>query len=368
MKTLNREEILDILYGGAILGTGGGGNLEKGIEFIDLAIKKGKSFRIASFEELDPSDIVVCPYSCGAISPLSEEEQTKYEALPVYEEEYHVKALENMEAYLQKPVKAVISTEIGAGNIAKALFCAAMADKVLVDGDPAGRSVPGLQHSTFYLNNVPITPMSVVNKFGESLIVRDVVNDYRAEAIVRAFAIASQNTTAVCDHANTAKVVAGSVIVGAISHAQQVGHAYREAYAARHDYAEAVAKIGKGAVALRGKIYKNDWATKDGYTIGTMMINGTGSFSGNEYKIWYQNENIILWKNGEFFVTVPDLICVFNDDAREPQLNPYAAEGENVSVVVLPSPKEWTTPKGLQVFGPRSFGYNVDWEPMENKL
>lgn len=75
MKVLNREDIMDILYGGAILGTGGGGSLTKGIEFIDLAISKGKTFKLASFDELEAEDIVVCPYSCGAISPLSEEER-----------------------------------------------------------------------------------------------------------------------------------------------------------------------------------------------------------------------------------------------------------------------------------------------------
>ena len=52
MKVLNREDIMDILYGGAILGTGGGGSLTKGIEFIDLAISKGKTFKLASFDEL----------------------------------------------------------------------------------------------------------------------------------------------------------------------------------------------------------------------------------------------------------------------------------------------------------------------------
>ena len=96
--------------------------------FIDLAISKGKTFTLASFDELDADDIIVCPYSCGAISPLSEEERKKYEGLPVQEDTYHIKALKSMEKYLGKPVKAVISTEIGAGNTAKALYCAAMGD------------------------------------------------------------------------------------------------------------------------------------------------------------------------------------------------------------------------------------------------
>ena len=38
MRTLNHENLLDILYGCAILGTGGGGSLDEGIEMIDEAL------------------------------------------------------------------------------------------------------------------------------------------------------------------------------------------------------------------------------------------------------------------------------------------------------------------------------------------
>lgn len=34
MRTLNREDLVNILYGAAILGTGGGGSLTEGIELI----------------------------------------------------------------------------------------------------------------------------------------------------------------------------------------------------------------------------------------------------------------------------------------------------------------------------------------------
>ncbi len=57
-----------------------------------------------------------------------------------------------------------------------------MAGKYIVDGDPAGRSVPELQHSTYYLNDINIAPIALVNQFGESAILTNVVNDYRAEA------------------------------------------------------------------------------------------------------------------------------------------------------------------------------------------
>ena len=38
MRNLNREDLVNILYGAAILGTGGGGSLTEGIEMIDEAL------------------------------------------------------------------------------------------------------------------------------------------------------------------------------------------------------------------------------------------------------------------------------------------------------------------------------------------
>lgn len=31
--------------------------------------------------------------------------------------------------------------------------------------------------------------------------------------------------------------------------------------------------------------------------------------------------------------------------------------------LALPAPAVWTTPRGLEVFGPRSFGFEVDYKP-----
>ena len=54
---------------------------------------------------------------------------------------------------------------------------------------------------------------------------------------------------------------------------------------------------------------------------------------------------------------------MFDLDEAMPQLNPFARVGEQVAVTALPAPAEWTTQRGLEVFGPRSFGYDVDYKP-----
>jgi DUF917 family protein len=367
MKNLNRQELLDILYGATILGTGGGGSLTAGIAKIDDALAQGKEFKLVSFDELSPDDYMCTPYSCGAISPISEEERKKYERLPLSEKSPHVLAMEQMEQFLGKKLKAVISTELGGGNTASAFYCGAMADKLIVDGDPAGRSVPGLQHSTYFLHNVPIYPMSVMNKFGEGAVFTRIFDDFRAEDLVRALAVVSQNNIAVVDHVNTVGALKDTVIKGAISHAWKIGEAFRKAKEAGEDYAQAVAQAGGGVKIFQGEVHTNDWGTEDGFTLGTMTVAGVGDYAGKEYKIWYQNENIITWMDGEYYATVPDLVCVFNDDAREPLLNPYGEAGMKVSIIVLPAPDEWRTPRGLEVFGPKSFGHEIDWKPFCKK-
>jgi DUF917 family protein len=238
-----------------------------------------------------------------------------------------------------------------------------MSGKLIADGDPAGRSVPGLQHSTYYLNDVPMCPISVMNRFGEGAIITSVFDDERAEDLVRALAVVSQNTVAVVDHVNTAEVLKNAVIRGAISHSEAIGKAFLTAKEKGEDFVSAVIEAGKGKPMFNGVVTKSNFETRDGFTFGDTVIAGTGEYEGHTLHIWYQNENIISWLDDKFFVTVPDLICVFDLDEKMPQLNPYAREGENVSVICLPAPAEWTTQRGLEVFGPRSFGYDVDYTP-----
>ena len=363
MIKLTKKDLYDILYGCTILGTGGGGNLEKGLENVYSAFDAGKEFFLADFDELNDNDLIATPYSCGAISPESEEERKKYARLPLLEGSNHVAALKEMEKYAGKEIKAVISTELGGGNTAAALYVAAMSGKCLVDGDPAGRSVPELQHSTYYLNNIPIQPISLVNIFGESAIITNVVDDIRAEEMVRALAVVSKNTIAVVDHLNTASVLKNAVIRGAISYAWKIGRAFTAAREANGDAAEAVIMSGEGVKLFCGSVKSNQWGTEKGFTVGEVVITGSGEYTGQEYKIWYKNENIIAWRDGAFDATVPDLICAMEMDKKEPILNPYFEEGMNIMIYALPAPKEWTTQRGLQVFGPRSFGYDTDWTP-----
>jgi len=367
MRELTKENLMDILYGCAILGTGGGGHISGGIDLIEEALAAGKRFRLGTFAEMPEDAIIGTPYGCGAISPLTEEEEKKYAALPVPDKSVDLLNMEQLEKFLGREVSAVISTELGGWNTAIAFYCGAMTDRIIMDGDPAGRSVPALQHSTYYLKGVPMCPMSVMNDFGEGAVFTHVCSDERGEDLVRALAVVSRNSIAVMDHVNTVGVIKDAIIPGAISYAEGIGKAFRAAKADGADYVDAVLKAGKGRAMFTGTVRENTYDTVGGYTVGDMFLTGEGAWAGHELRIWYQNENIISWLDGEPYVTVPDLICVFDLDEAMPQMNPYARAGEKVSVIALPADPVWCTERGLEVFGPRSFGYGFDYIPFCGK-
>ena len=129
MRELNREDLMNILLGCTILGTGGGGSLEEGIQNIDEALKAGKTFRLVTFDELDPEAVIGTPYACGAISPLSEEEKKKYARLRETDESMYLLNMKQLERFLGREVSAVISTELGGGNTATAFYVGAMTDR-----------------------------------------------------------------------------------------------------------------------------------------------------------------------------------------------------------------------------------------------
>lgn len=368
MRKLDRQDLYDILYGCTILGTGGGGELDEGIRLIDEALSLDKEFVLADVDEISDGALVCTPYMLGSISPLPEEEEKKYERLPRIKEQPILAAVRRMEEYIGDKFYGTISCELGGANTAVSFYVAAMEDGYIVDADIAGRAVPEITNSTYYINGLPVAPIALANEFGETSIYENVIDDKRAEDIVRSIAMVSRNSIAAVDHALEMKAVRHAVIKNAISYALEIGRRFRYAKENGKDVAKEVAEAGDGFVGFRGKVKDYDWKTKSGFTFGNVFIDGTGEYEGNEFRIWFQNENLVSWLNGEVYVTLPDLICFLNTDTGEPVTNPNHEAGMNVAVVVLPAPEEFTTEKGLEAFGPKHFGFDFEYKPAQDRF
>lgn len=355
-KNLTKEDLSDILYGCTILGTGGGGDLDEGFHYINKAFEAGKEFKLIDFDHV-PDDANICtPYMLGAISELSAQEELEYSELPQSGEPSIMTAFRRLEEFTGDSYFGTICCELGGANTAISFYVAAMSNGYIIDADPAGRAVPEITHSTYYLNNLPAAPIVAANEFGECFVCENVKDDMRAERLVRALAKVSRNDIAAIDHATEAKNLRGAVIQGTISTALELGKAYRLAKENGDDIAQVIAEKGDGYVAFRGKTQSFNFETKDGFTLGYIEIKGVNNFDGDIYSIDVKNENMLARKNGVIDVTIPDLICCIDLDKGEPITNPNHLVGMNVAVIILPAPKEFLTEKGLKAFGPEYLG------------
>lgn len=356
MRTLSRDDLLDILIGCTILGTGGGGSMTEGIGLIDDALSKGKTFYMVTLDEAPADGLICTPYMLGAISALPPEEEAAYARLPRIEAPAILLTYEWFQEYLGQNFYGTVCCELGGSNTAVAFYAAAMSGHMIIDADPAGRAVPEITHSTYYINDLPAAPIVLANEFGEVMLLENIHDDLRAETIVRAMSIVSRNDIAAIDHALPVQDIRHALIPGTITLAQTMGRAHREARAANRDVAEAVAQTGGGAVMFRGQISDCDWRTEDGFTLGTVIIAGCDRHEGQTYRISLKNENMIGWLDNAVHATIPDLICLMDTQSGMPISNPDYAIGMQVAVVILPAPEQFTTPRGLAAFGPAYLG------------
>jgi DUF917 family protein len=368
MKKLSRQDLHDILLGAAIVGTGGGGSLIEGIKLVDEAFDEGFDFNLAEIDDIPDDALIGSPYMCGSIGSLSEEQQKKKNALPKIKEAPEVAAIKVLENYLGKEFYGVIATELGGGNTASALNVAARMGKPIIDADPAGRSVPCLQHSTLFLNDVPIVPMGLANQFGDSMVISSIANDDRAEVLARTTAVASFNSVGVVDHPALWKVLKNALIKNTITYCLNIGQTARLANDEGRNFAYDVADKFNGFVVFEGEITEESWEDRGGFTFGDLYIKGEGKYEGEDLRIWFQNEYIMSWKNGEVFATVPDSINIYIKDEKLPLLNPNAKVGMKVTVFVLKAFDEWRTEKAIDILGPRFFGYDMDYKKIEDLI
>lgn len=59
----------------------------------------------------------------------------------------------------------------------------------------------------------------------------------------------------------------------------------------------------------------------------------------------------------EAIATSPDLICILDSDTGEALSTEIIRYGQRVTLIALPAPPLFLTPKGLEHVGPQAFGY-----------
>jgi DUF917 family protein len=127
----------------------------------------------------------------------------------------------------------------------------------------------------------------------------------------------------------------------------------------------AALQVTGGRVIFRGRIVNVERQTTQGFARGQVQLAGVEDYRGQAMHIDIQNENLIAWQNGVPLVTVPDLICIMDTETGEPITTELLRYGYRVTVLGIPCDPKLSTPRAMHFVGPRCFGYDVEYRPLD---
>lgn len=369
----SREEIEDFVRGCTFLGTGGGGSAEKGIESLMSEFEKGTEVGWIDINDIGDEELTCCPFLMGSIAPHTEETLKEMEWFELVNPKYTEKnilaeAVKELSEYTGRKINALVPIELGGGNTAGCIAAGLSIGIPTVDGDYTGRAIPEIQQTTPYLNDKELLPYTCVDLWGNTSIVTKSINYRFAERVGKLISAASYGLTGDAGFIMTGKETKNIIVPGTLTKCLNIGKLIRETREAGNDPVNAVADYLDGWVISRGTVTKKEWEDRVGYYWGTHTITGDGEFEGDEIKIWFKNENHICWKNGEVFLTSPDSVNVVDAKTGEPLTNSVIKEGDEVAVIALKAVEEFKTEKGIDILGPRAFGFDYDYIPIEERL
>ncbi len=347
----------DVARGAAVLGTGGGGNPYIGKLLAQQAIRRHGPVTLVDVEEVPDDALIAQSAMMGAPTvmvekvPAGDEARTAFEAL---------------QAFLGRPITHVTCGEAGGINSTIPFVVAASMGLPLADADGMGRAFPELQMLIPSMCGIPATPMAIADEKGNVGIFRTVDNHW-TERLARSATIDMGCTALIALYAMSGRQLKKTAVRGTLSLAQALGQAVREANRAHRDAVAELCRRLRGRLLFRGKVSDVWRRTEAGFAKGAARMDGLGGCAGSALEVRFQNEHLLAIRDGHVVASVPDLIIVLDAETGEPITTEEIRYGHRVVVLGAPCDPRWRTPQGLKLVGPRYFGYDLDYRPLEER-
>jgi DUF917 family protein len=141
-----------------------------------------------------------------------------------------------------------------------------------------------------------------------------------------------------------------------------LGHAVTGARRRHADPIDAILQSESGVRLFSGKVVEVERKTTEGFLRGRTVIDGLGGDRGARIEIDFQNEWVVVWRDGRPVVSTPDLICVLDTESGEAIGTETIRYGQRTTLIALPASEVFLSPRGLEHVGPRAFGYDIDFK------
>jgi uncharacterized protein len=357
-RRISVQDVEDAANGGAILGTGGGGDPYAGKLMAQRAIELYGEPEMLPLEDLPDDEYVMISAGIGAPTVLIEKLLRGDEAVTVFAA---------LEKHMRKKAYAVMSAEVGGVNGVLPIAVAARLKIPVVDADCMGRAFPEIQLVIPTLYGVSATPLIMADEKGNSVVIQTINNEW-TEQLARAVSAKMGGMAMGAALTMEGRMAKKATLPDMLSFVIRIGETLREARHQKTDVLTSLLEVTSGTHLFKGKITDLERRTERGHVWGVVLIQGSDEFRGETMRLDFQNENLIARIGDRVAATVPDLITVVDQDTCYAITTENLKYGLRVSVLGIPCHDEWKTPAGIALAGPHHFGYDVPFQPIAGTL
>jgi DUF917 family protein len=357
MREIGIKEIEDIALGASLLGSGGGGDPYIGKLMAIGAIREKGPVTLLDPDEIADGAFVVPIAMMGAPTVLAEKGIGRNEYRTLYD---------MVSSFYNRKIDALMPIEAGGVNSMLPFAAAARLGLPLVDADGMGRAFPELQMVTFTIGGVSATPMALTDEKGNSTIFKTITNKW-TEDLARAVTMVSGGSVSISLYCMDGAVMKKYCVRNIVTRSEQLGKAIRSVKQGGGTPEENFLAAAEGYKLFRGKITDVLREVRGAFNFGKALIEGTAEYKGKTASVEFQNENLVAAVDGEIRATTPDLICLVDTETFIPIPTDALKYGKRILVVGLQCCEAWRTAAGIEIVGPRYFGYDTDYVPVEER-
>ena len=351
-RLLDPDSLRALARGCAVLGAGGGGDTYLALLQALQATEDHGPVPLVDLDELPDESLIMPCGGIGAPTVSMEKFENGNEGQRLREE---------LEYLTGRHVAALMAGEIGGGNGVLPIAWAAAMHLPLVDADGMGRAFPEVPQVTMQLAGIPPSPAVITDERGNLIVFRTISGQWM-ERLERAAAVEFGGAASSTEFSLTAAQARGATVRNSVSLAIRIGEAITRA--AGGPVPALIAEIGAFRL-VSGKISDVERQTRGGWVRGSVVVDGLGADAGRLIRLELQNENLVALERGRVLASVPDLITVLDTETSDAIATERIRYGQRVTVIAFPCDPVWRTERGIAATGPRTFGYDFDYLPVE---
>lgn len=324
MIHITEETGLNALYGGWLLGGGGGGPLAGGRDVLKAALECG-GFDIVTIDELDPAVTVVTGSLVGSPSA------GRSEITPAH----CVKAYELFRKNTDCEIGAFISNEAGAHSITNGWIAAAANKVPVIDAACNGRAHPTGVMGAMSLDTMKDyrTAQSACGGSGKTYIELFTTGGInQTSKLVRESSVQCEGFVSVLRNPACAAYVRENAAIGALSRCMEVGAVVRECEGDAEKMTRSLGEKFGLQVLAKGVTNSFELECVGGFDAGSVKI-------GDDHTVTFWNEYMTAEGNGKRLGTFPDLITLLDGRTGLPVCSADVRNGTDVILACIPKEK-----------------------------